>query len=214
MNTKVDGPLIYAGTGDGRSEERAVKQFQKLALKLRKTSTLILDVRGNKNGSFAFIEKWLKLFTRNHWKNVIVQERQTLPILKGLLNRVQWNLHQSSIRLLIGQDQLEQKRQQLEALIEHLREKGIAEKWVETKFIFNGNKNYSKVEYTPDCADQPALRKRLSISSGANKTDSAGCSDWGKYRSISQKHVRPNFPVEAFTNHAFIQSSSAPQSSG
>jgi len=129
---------------DGRSEERAVKQFQKLALKLRKTSTLIIDVRGNKNGSFAFIEKWLKLFTRNHWKNVIVQERQTLPILKGLLNRVQWNLHHSSIRLIIGQDQLEQKRQQLEALIEHLREKEIAEKWVETKFIFNGNKNAPK----------------------------------------------------------------------
>jgi len=129
---------------DGKNGERAVKQFQKLALKLRKTSTLIIDVRGNKNGSFAFIEKWLKMFTRNHWKNVIVQERQTLPILKGLLNRVQWNLHHSSIRLLMGQDQLEKKRLQLLALIEYLREKGIAEKWVETKFIFNGNKNAPK----------------------------------------------------------------------
>jgi len=126
---------------DGRTNERAVKQFQKLALKLRKTSSLIIDVRGNKNGSFAFIEKWLKEFTRNHWKNVIVQERQTLPILKGLLNRVQWNLHHSELRLLIGRGQLEQKRRQIQALIEHFREKGITEKWVETKFIFNGNKN-------------------------------------------------------------------------
>ena len=129
---------------DGRTNERAVKQFQNLALKLRKTSTLIIDVRGNKNGTFAFIENWLKEFTRNHWKNVIVRERQTLPILKGLLNRVHWNLHHPALRLLIGRDQLEQKRRQLQALIEHLREKGITEKWVETKFIFNGNKNAPK----------------------------------------------------------------------
>jgi hypothetical protein len=129
---------------DGRTNETSVKQFQKLALKLRKTSTLIIDVRGNQNGSFAFIENWLKEFTSNHWKNVIVRERQTLPILKGLLNRVQWNLHHSALRLLIGRDQLEQKRRQLQALIEHLREKGITEKWVETKFIFNGNKNAPK----------------------------------------------------------------------
>ena len=129
---------------DGRTNETAVKQFQKLAIKLRKTSTLIIDVRGNQNGSFAFIENWLKEFTSNHWKNVIVRERQTLPILKGLLNRVQWNLHHSTLRLLIGRDQLGQKRRQLQALIEHLKEKGITEKWVETKFIFNGNKNAPK----------------------------------------------------------------------
>ena len=129
---------------DGINNERAVKQFLKLALKLRKTSSLIIDVRGNKNGSFAFIEKWLKEFTSNHWKNVIVQERQTLPILKGLLNRVQWNLHHSAIRLLISQDQLKQKRRQLQALIEHLQDKGITEKLIETKFIFNGNKSAPK----------------------------------------------------------------------
>lgn len=129
---------------DGKTEERAVKQFQKLARKLRKTPTLIIDVRGNRNGSFAFIEKWLNEFTRSHWKNVIVQERQTLPILKGLLNRVQWNLHHSSTRLLIGQTQLEQKSLQLLALIDHFIEKEIEEKWVETKFIFNGNKNAPK----------------------------------------------------------------------
>ena len=126
---------------DGKTEERAVKQFQKLARKLRKIPNLIIDVRGNKSGSFAFIEKWLKEFTSNNWKNVIVKERQTISILKGLLNRVQWNLHHSSARLLIGQDQLERKRQQLLALIDHFREKGIEEKWVGTKFIFNGNKN-------------------------------------------------------------------------
>ena len=129
---------------DGKPEEIAVKQFQKLARKLQTTRKLIIDVRGNKNGSFAFIEKWLKEFTSNHWKNVIVRERQTIPILKGLLNRVQWNLHHSTPRILIGQDQLEQKRMQLNALINHFREKGIDEKWVETKFIFNGQNNAPK----------------------------------------------------------------------
>ena len=129
---------------DGKPEEIAVKQFQKLARKLQTTRTLIIDVRGNRNGSFAFIEKWLKEFTSNHWKNVIVRERQTLPVLKGLLNRVQWNLHHSTPRLLIGQHQLEQKRMQLQALINHFRDKGIDEKWVETKFIFNGQNNAPK----------------------------------------------------------------------
>ena len=94
---------------DGNPEESGVKQFLKLARKLQNTPTLIIDVRGNANGSFAFIEKWLKDFTSNHWKNVIVREQQTIPILKGLLNRVQWNLHHSTARLLVGKDQLEQK---------------------------------------------------------------------------------------------------------
>lgn len=129
---------------DANSEEITVKEFHKLARKLRKSSTLIIDVRGNRNGSFAFFEKWLKHYTRNHWKNVIVKERHTIPIIKGLLNRVQWNLHHSSMRLLIGQDQLKQKSLQLKALGKHLREKGIAEKWIETKFIFNGNRNSPK----------------------------------------------------------------------
>ena len=126
---------------DGKSDEIEVKKFYKLARKLRKSRTLIFDVRGNKNGSFNFIEKWLKEYTKNHWKNVIVKERQTIQILKGLLNRVQWNIFNSSERLIVGENQLEQKRSQLKALITHFKEKKIFEKWIETKFIFNGNKN-------------------------------------------------------------------------
>ncbi|MBC8258975.1 MAG: peptidase S41 [SAR324 cluster bacterium] len=123
---------------DGKSGEVAVKQFYKLARKLQSTRVLILDVRGNSDGSFSFIEKWLKEFTRNNWQNVIVQERQTLSILAGLLNRVQWNLHHASARFLIGSAQLENKRLQLLALIKHFKEQEITEKLVETKFIFNG----------------------------------------------------------------------------
>ena len=126
---------------DSNPDEISINQFHQLARKLRNSHTLIIDVRGNTEGSFAFFEKWLKEFTRNHWKNVIVRERQTIPIIKGLLNRIQWNLHHSTSRLLIGKDQLEQKRQQLKALNSHFREEGIVEKWVETKFIFNGKKD-------------------------------------------------------------------------
>ena len=130
---------------DGENDEISLKSFQKLARKLRKSTSLIIDVRGNKNGSFYFIEKWLKEFTSNHWKNVIVKEKQTINILKGLLNRTQWNIYNSTERLLIGKNQLEQKRMQLRALIEHFKEKEISEKWIETKFIFNGNKNAPKL---------------------------------------------------------------------
>ncbi len=141
----VDGRIPYLRWyRDGKSKETSVKKFYKLARKLRKSQILIIDVRGNSNGSFSFIEKWLKEYTSSHWKNVILQERQTPQILKGLLNRVQWNLNRSSSRLLVGQDQLEQKSQQLRVLIDHFMKKEIDQKWVETKFIFNGNKDAPK----------------------------------------------------------------------
>tara|TARA_Y100001970_G_scaffold276050_1_gene378186 strand:- start:2862 stop:4337 length:1476 start_codon:yes stop_codon:yes gene_type:complete len=126
---------------DGKKEEIEVKNFYKLARKLRKSRTLIIDVRGNKFGSFYFIEKWLKEYTKNHWKNVFLKERQTIPILKGLINRVQWNFFNTNEKFLIGKEQLEQKRSQLRALIKHFKEKEILEKWIETKFIFNGEKS-------------------------------------------------------------------------
>jgi Peptidase family S41. len=108
---------------------------------LRKTQNLIIDVRGNKHGSFRFIESWLREYTRSHWKNVIIRERQTIQILNGLLNRVQWNMHHYSSSHLKSNDQLEQKREQIRGLIEYLIEKGLDQRLVETKFIFNGNKD-------------------------------------------------------------------------
>ena len=138
----VDGRIPYIRWyRDGKAEETDVKKFYKLARKLRKSQNLIIDVRGNKHGSFRFIENWLREYTSSHWKNVIIRERQTIQILNGLLNRVQWNLHHDTSRHLIGKDQLEQKREQLRSLIYHFIEKELDQKWVETKFIFNGNKD-------------------------------------------------------------------------
>ena len=138
----VDGRIPYIRWyRDGKAEETDVKKFYKLARKLRKSQTLIIDVRGNKHGSFTFIENWLREYTSSHWKNVIIRERQTIQILNGLLNRVQWNLHHGTSRHLIGKDQLEQKREQLRGLIEYFIEKELDQKWVETKFIFNGKKD-------------------------------------------------------------------------
>ena len=97
---------------DGKAEETSVKKFYKLARKLRKSQSLIIDIRGNKNGSFRFIENWLREYTSSHWKNVIIRELQTIQILNGLLNRVQWNEHHETSRHLIGKEQLEQKREQ------------------------------------------------------------------------------------------------------
>ena len=138
----VDGRIPYIRWyRDGKAEETDVKKFYKLARKLRKSQNLIIDVRGNKHGSFRFIENWLREYTSSHWKNVIIRERQTIQILNGLLNRVQWNLHHGTSRHLIGKDQLEQKREQLRGLIDHFIEKELDQKWVETKFIFNGKKD-------------------------------------------------------------------------
>ena len=138
----VDGRIPYIRWyRDGKAEETDVNKFYKLARKLRKSQNLIIDVRGNKHGSFRFIENWLREYTSSHWKNVIIRERQTIQILNGLLNRVQWNLHHDTSRHLIGKDQLEQKREQLRSLIHHFIEKELDQKWVETKFIFNGNKD-------------------------------------------------------------------------
>ncbi len=137
----VNGRIPYVRWyRDGKNEENEVKKFYKLAKKLRKSRDLIIDVRGNKNGSFRFIEKWLGDYTKSHWKNVIIRDRQTIPILKGLLNRVQWNLYHDSHNLN-GKRQLEQKREQLRNLIYHFIEKEHDQKWIETKFIFNGKKN-------------------------------------------------------------------------
>jgi len=138
----VDGRIPYIRWyRDGKAEETNTKNFYKLARKLRKSQNLIIDVRGNKHGSFRFIENWLREYTSSHWKNVIIMERQTIQILNGLLNRVQWNLHHDTSRNLIGKDQLEQKREQLRNLIYHFIENKLDQKWVETKFIFNGNKD-------------------------------------------------------------------------
>jgi len=138
----VDGRIPYIRWyRDGKAEETDVKKFYKLARKLRKSQTLIIDVRGNKNGSFRFIEPWLREYTSNHWKNVIIRESQTIQILNGLLNRVQWNLHNDTSRHLFGKDQLIQKSEQIRSLIDHFIEKELDQKWVETKFIFNGKKD-------------------------------------------------------------------------
>jgi len=138
----VDGRVPYIRWyRDGKADETDVMKFYKLARKLRKTQNLIIDIRGNKHGSFRFIENWLREYTGSHWKNVVIRERQTIQILSGLLNRVQWNLHHDVSRHLIGKVQLEQKREQLRNLIYHFIEKGLDQKWVETKFIFNGKKD-------------------------------------------------------------------------
>jgi len=138
----IDGHVPYIRWyRDGKAKETDVKKFYKLAKKLRKSQNLIIDVRGNKHGSFRFIENWLRVFTRNHWKNVIIKERLTIQILNGLLNRVKWNLHHYTSSHLISKDQLEQKREQLRGLIKYFIEKEINQKLVETKYIFNGNKD-------------------------------------------------------------------------
>ena len=132
----------------------------KLARQLRRSSTLVLDVRGNHSGSFKFIEKWLKELTRAKWENVIVLEKQSIPILLGLINRNDWDL-KFSPNPLVSREMLDQHQMQLKALLSHFEENEISEKWIETKFLFKGHQ------------DAPAWKKRLIVV--ANEHCGDGC---------------------------------------
>ncbi len=150
--------LIWYREGD--DEERSTRRFMKLARQLMRSSTLVLDVRGNHSGSFKFIEKWLKELTRATWENVIVREKQSIPILLGLINRNDWDL-KFSPNPLVSREMLDQHQMQLKALLSHFEENEISEKWIETKFLFKGHQ------------DAPAWKKRLIVV--ANEHCGDGC---------------------------------------
>ncbi|MGK5091117.1 peptidase S41 [Deltaproteobacteria bacterium TL4] len=136
----IDGPLPYIRWyREGRSKEKGTRQFYKVSELLLHKNLIILDVRGNLTGSFAFIEEWLKPLTRNVWKNVIVREKYSLVTLRGLLNRLQSmtvNIPSSNTEEL---ESLFKKRQQLIAMMTRMQSLNLPAKWVETKFIFSGN---------------------------------------------------------------------------
>jgi len=129
---------------DGDPLDPQTQEFFKLARKLQKVETLILDVRGNANGSFAFIEKWLKELSSNQWKNVIIHEKQTPMSLRGLMNRVAWEKIKGRTSSTKIQGERAQQRQQLQALLDHFEENNLESKVIETKFIFNGKKKSPK----------------------------------------------------------------------
>ncbi|MBF0238515.1 MAG: peptidase S41 [SAR324 cluster bacterium] len=137
------------------------RQFLKLAQKLQNYQTLIVDVRGNVSGSFGYIEKWLQQITRNSWSNVIIREKQSALILRGLLNRLDWLRYQQKLQNFPEAPDLAQKQQQIQALIDHLRDTRVAVKWIETKFIFQGSK------------ESPPWNKNLIII--ANQHCGSGC---------------------------------------
>ena len=125
---------------DGSRGERNYSEFLRLARRLHRSDVLVLDVRGNHSGSFGFIERWLRELTSSGWENVVVRERQSRQTLTGLLNRVEWGLRLEKTRTPAIRNALTQKRQQLAALLERFEENDLPEKWVETKFIFNGKR--------------------------------------------------------------------------
>ena len=51
---------------DGRKAEPAVSDFYLLPERMGSARTLILDVRDNAQGSFSFIERWLRDVLRNN----------------------------------------------------------------------------------------------------------------------------------------------------
>jgi hypothetical protein len=125
---------------DGDRGERSFAEFLRVARRLQRSDVLVLDVRGNHSGSFGFIERWLRELTSSGWENVVVRERHSRQTLTGLLNRVEWGLRLEKSRTPTTRNALVQKRQQLAALLRRFEENDLPEKWVETKFIFNGKR--------------------------------------------------------------------------
>ena len=176
-----DGHIPYlAWYREGKDRERATREFLKVGRQLRKAGKLVLDVRGNHDGTFSFIEKWLRELTGNQWKNVILLEKQTIPIMRGLMNRVQWDLRYSRNPLVV-RDVLEKRRLQLLSLLEHYQENDIQEKWVETKFIFSG------------IADAPAWNKRMVVVVNEH------CGDGCQFLAALAKQLNDSYLVGSMT---------------
>ena len=88
---------------DGRKEETAVRDFYLLPERMGSARTLILDVRDNAQGSFSFIERWLRDVLRNTVQSSIVREKQTPTTITGLLRQMEWQerqLSQSGLSLI------------------------------------------------------------------------------------------------------------------
>ena len=146
---------------DGDRGERSYAEFLRVARRLQRSDVLVLDVRGNHSGSFGFIERWLRELTSSGWENVVVRERHSRQTLTGLLNRVEWGLRLEKNRTPTMRNALAQKQQQLAALLRRFEENDLPEKWVETKFIFNGKR------------EAPAWSRRLVVIANTHCGD--GC---------------------------------------
>lgn len=145
---------------DGRPEELAVRDFFLLPERMDSARTLILDVRDNAEGSFSFIEKWLRDVLRNNLQGVIVREKQTPAIVEGLLRQMEWQERQLPPSGWL-QDALAQQRGVFESLQQRLEEEQLPVKWVETKFLFQGK------------SKAPVWNKRLVVM--ANENCGPGC---------------------------------------
>ena len=146
---------------DGALDEQATFNFRRLAKELRSSKTLILDVRGNHTGSFGFIEKWLQELTQEDWQNVVVREWPSPETLQGLVDRINWLDQEDDQGPASVRQALQQKKQQLQALIRRNTENELPAKWVETKFLFSGS------------PDAPAWNRRLIVV--ANRHCGDGC---------------------------------------
>ena len=146
---------------DGRPKENETTEFLKIARKLRSAHTMILDVRYNRTGTYAYIENWLQQLTQNTWKNVVLKEKLSVWTLRGLLNRLQW-MQQNTPRANENEHQhIAKKKQQITALLQHMQTTESPNKWVETKFIFIGDKK------------SPPWNKKLIVI--ANQECGSGC---------------------------------------
>ena len=121
-------------------------------------------------------------FTNNTWENVIVREKQSIPILLGLINRNDWDLRFSP-NPLVSREMLDQQRMQLNALLSHFEENEITEKWIETKFLFKGHK------------DSPKWNKKLIVVANEH------CGDGCQFLSALAKQEHSSYLVGSLTGN-------------
>lgn len=124
---------------DGRREEPETEHFFNLISQLNKHRTFILDVRGNQSGSFGFIERWLHPLTNAHWQNAIIQEKQSLSTLAGILNRLEYRRARNQTSHTM-RSKIQKQQQRVRALLLYVERLKVPFRLVETKFSFSGDK--------------------------------------------------------------------------
>ncbi|MBF0277715.1 MAG: hypothetical protein HQM13_07995 [SAR324 cluster bacterium] len=124
---------------DGDLEDRETRRFMSLTREVRKRKAFILDVRGNLTGSFGFIARWLHPLTNASWNNAVIQEKQTITALHGILNRMEY-LRSLPETLHATRLSLQKDKQGIMALLQYIESRVSKTRLIETKFNFSGDK--------------------------------------------------------------------------
>ena len=122
---------------DGKRYERETRELYNIALELQGYSVMIIDVRGNLEGSFNYLNQWFAKVTNAQWETGFLHERHSPAVLYGLLNQLEYQLKMADT--FTKRNEISQKKKQVRDLLRRLRLYAGEANTVKTKFIFSGD---------------------------------------------------------------------------